>query len=1213
MSKKSVWSLMLLLLNPGWILAAGTVTEYSRELPADYRHSNERFNNYPGSLLGPRIAWAEPHVLGELKLLIVLPWGAAHEAVELRSRIPADVSLITMADWDKWVNPAAAESAYEPVPGDGSALTDTAHRLLSAGYRYDAILIGKVRWSAIPPEVRTKIIEKVKGGTTLVWVSPWDVEGDLRNEMTLSGADNALSRTIQGAVPLGLLPLDVDFEQAAPKSYYPRRIGPPDIRTGKLGGGNVVWLDYQDRAIKPAHPADKRTIHAVTPWMYYADAALTPFLPDDDLFYDYYFSILGKALYTATGKTTPAQVRAAQPIVTINRQQLPSAPVSFAVNLANPELRDWSLMHEIRDRRGRVLHKGSAADAVAPGAGQGNFSPPLPRLPQGTYVVDVWALQRGAVLDWASCALVVADTKYVAAIQPAQESFARTDRIRGTVKLSTSPPPGLTTSVELWDTYDRLVAVTPLAKEGGEFTFPPVVAPLSRVYRLVAKVAEKDFVVDQAETWVGLPSNTVDDYQFIMWANGIRTRANRILMHQCKQHAVTGYYDGVLYYPQREQLVESADALAQNNLLANPYSLHAVLRITPDEPLEKTVTGMTNWMQPRIEAYRRYGVMAYSTCEECYIDRKEGAWENPEALNDYRAYLKERYGDVSKLNEIWGSAFKDFAEINPISFVEAKSSRQPTRWLEQELHKTDRFNRMYERIYEAIQKGDPGARMSFDCIGGMDYDWPRMSKIVTSYTQAPLEAFRKGQGNLAGTWIGYYLNENNEWTMRTVPWRYLFQGGTHVHWWPAAYAFTADLSEPMLCMKQAAEECRELESGVGKLLISSRKRLDPILILWSNTSYYAGILNPGETSWEAARQRFENLLRHTGLDYQAVDAGFIEKELAYGDQQRVLILPACQSISRQGVAKIKAFAEAGGMVIADFPPAVVDEYLRPYGTPTAAGKVEFETCARCKGQKRIEVGNVWQACPACGGTGQTMKGAAAPSHSLLDDVFDFSRQGARKVGKGYGLFLKGSPVRSEEWGAIRKSLIEQAGVRGDVEVQDPLGNLRTDLRWYVFDNGRAVLLGILPDRAVSHPPAEALVVKLSAKAHVYDVRRRQYLGHTDVLRTGILPAEAKLLALLPERIDGLNVSLSKDTSKAGDVLELSGALAPASLKECRMVVRIEVSRSGAVQEAYTKNVGFQGSFTHWIPLALNQEKGSYRVKVVEVISGFTQEMSFDVK
>ena len=1210
MKKNLVCLLFLFALTPGFAFAAGTVTAYSRDLPADYRHSYARFNNYPGSLFGPRIAWADPHVLGKLKLLIILPWGTAHEAVELRSRISADVSLITIARHDRWVNTTSGEPAYEPVPAE--ALMDTAHPLLSAGFRYDAILIGKVRWSVIPSAIRTKILTKVKGGTALVWISPWDVEASLRKQMALSDADNALAGTIRATVPLAILPLDVDFEKTAPKSYHPRRIGPPDIRVGKLGGGNVVWLDYQDRAIKPSHANDKRTVHGVTPWRYYAGTALTPFLPDDDLYYDYYYSILGKALYHAAGKATAAKVRARQPVVTVQRQKLPCAPVLFALSLANPELRDWSLAYEVRDRENRVLRKGPVGEVVLSN-GKGRFSLALPRLRRGTYVVDVWALQRGAVLDWASSALVVTDVKYIEALQPAKEFFGRTDHIRGTVKFATPPAEGLSSAVELWDTYGRLVAATQLAKDTGAFDFPPVVAPRSRAYRLVAQVKGRDFVIDQAEVWVGLPSNDVDDYQFMMWANGIKARRNRTVMHQCKQYAVTGYYDGVLYYPQREQIFESADALAQNNLLANPYSCHLVLDVTVNRPLAKTVDQITNWVRRRVEAFRRYGVMAYSTCEECHINRKEGAWDNPEALRDYRAYLKQRYGDMTKLNEIWGSTFTDFEQITPISFVEAKTSRQPTRWLEQELHKVERFNRVYELMYQAIRNDDPGARMSLDCIEGMDFDWPRMAKIARAYTQCPLESFRKGEGNLVGTWMGYYLHAMDECTMRITPWRYLFQGGTHVTWWPVRFAFTADLSEPMRCMKQAAEECRELESGAGKLLLSSQKRVDPILLLWSNSSYCAGIFNPGEVSWKAARKRFDNLLRHAGLECQAVGAEFVETSLRYGERQRVLILPACQSISRKGVEKIKAFAEAGGVVIADFPPAVVDEYLRPYGQSGSEREVTFEACRRCQGKKRVEVGHVWQACPACGGTGRIMKGGAAPSHSLLEDVFDFSKQGAKKVGKGYGLFLRGSPSRREEWGAIRKSLVEFAGLRGDVEVQDPLGNLRTDVQSYVFDNGRARFLGMLPDRALNNPPGENVTVELDHKAHVYDVRRRQYLGHTEQVRTGILPAEAKLLAFLPERIEGLNVSMPRQTGKPGDVLEIEGSLLPPSLKDSRLVVRIEVFRDGKVQPAHTKNLAFQGRFTYPIPLALNQKPGVYCAKVMEVISGYTQVLTFHVE
>ncbi|HOL21324.1 MAG TPA: beta-galactosidase [bacterium] len=1188
---------------------AGTVKEYSYTVSDGYRYSNERFNNYPCSLYGPRIEWAQPFALGKLKLLIIIPWGSCYEVPELCSRIPAEVNLITTASSGKWVNPGSGEPAYEPVPVDGVALNDTAHRLLSAGYKYDAIIIAKVKWSIIPPVIQDKILAKVKAGTALVWISPWDVNDELQKQMALT-TDSTLLGIIQSKVPLEILPLDVDFEQTAPKSYFPRRIGPPDIRTGKLGGGRIVWLDYKDRAVKH----ESLTVANVTPWLYYAEGALTPYLPDDNLYYDYYYSILGKVLYYAAGKTTPAQLSARQQVVKIKRQELPGSPVSFHLTLSSQEVKDLSLIYELRDRNNYVIKKGER-DNVSLSSGQTVFSPPLPLLTQGLYVVDIWVLQRGLVLDWASSGLIVTDTKYIESVQMEKEFFAPNDHIRGTVKFAVEPEKNLSVSAELWDTYNRLVAVKNIDRGDG-FDFSPIAYPLSRTYRIVVQIKEKDFVVDSAEKWFGIPSSRVDDYQFIMWANGIKTRSGRITMYQCKKYGVTGYYDGCLYYPQREQIFESADNLAQNNLLANPYSIHAVLRITPQEPFHKTVNGLIEWLKRRLDAYRKYGTMAYSTCEECYIDKNQGAWENPEALKDYHNYLKERYGTIAKLNDIWGSNFQNFDEIQFITFMEAKTTGQPTRWLEQELHRVERFNSMYELIYQAIQNDDPGARMSLDCIGGMDFDWPRMAKITRCYTQAPLEFFNKDKKNLVGTFIGYYFGAMDEWTMRITPWQYLFQGGTHIHWWPVSYAFTADRSEPMLCFKQAAEECRELEGGTGKLLISSKKRVDPILLLWSNNSYYASTVYPGEIRWENARASFENMLRHTGLDYQAVGEDFIETSLSYGENQRVLILPACQSISRRGVEKIKEFVAAGGLVIADFPPAVVDEYLRPYGDKKADSKIEFEVCPKCKGEKRIYAGgagNVLQTCPLCGGTGQVVKGGTVPSSSMLDALFDFNEQGVKKFGKGYGLYLKGSPNRREEWGAIRRILIEKGGVRGDIEVNDIYGNLRTDVRSYVFDNGNILFLGILPDRTINNPPGESITIKLGNKMHVYDVRLHKYLGETDRVQTGILPSEAKLLAFLPARIDCLNLSLSKYTARPGDVIEVKGSLAPASLKSSTMVARIEVSLNGEIQDAYTKNLDFQGNFTYPIPLALNQQRGEYIVKVMELVSGYTQELKFNVK
>ena len=241
------------------------------------------------------------------------------------------------------------------------------------------------------------------------------------------------------------------------------------------------------------------------------------------------------------------------------------------------------------------------------------------------------------------------------------------------------------------------------------------------------------------------------------------------------------------------------------------------------------------------------------------------------------------------------------------------------------------------------------------------------------------------------------------------------------------------------------------------------------------------------------------------------------------------------------------------------------------------------------------------------------KGGAAPTKSILDNVFDLTAPGARKCGKGYALFLKGSPDKREEWGGVRRSLIERAGIRGDVEVQDQLGNLHTDVRSYIFDNGRAIFLGVLADRTCSDPPGEELLIKLNRAFHVYDVRRHQYLGETDSVHTGILPCEPKLLAFLPERLAGLEVSLAKDAYKPGDVVELRGTLFPSTLKDVSTVVHVDVLHEGKALEAHACNVAFQGALDHPIPLSLNQDKGYYEIRTTEVISGYAQTLKFEVK
>jgi hypothetical protein len=1233
---------LLLLLTIGG-LSAQTVTEYSRQTPPDYKHSNTRFGNYPGSYFTPRIEWGRPLATGQLNLLVFLPLRAAHESVELASRLDAKVDIVTTTnninprgnwEWFQSWKGDGKYSFYAPIPTE-QALNDRAMVLLSPAYRHNAIIIGKIKWRVIPEDIRKGILAKVKGGAALIFVSPRDVDADLQASMNLTDGAKPLSvvakslaESINATVPLAKLPLDMDLEPLYP-DYPPRKVGPLEIRTGKLGEGNVVFLQYNDMF-------NKEALSDPGGWWYHSlDLGLTPLVDAnvDDLFYNYYYSILAKAIIYASGRESGGmRVRPDSVDTTVARKDLPATPVIFRVSSDSLVLPGALLYYEIRDRLNNVIAKGEKEieqkdDSIA-------FAPRFPALKQGLYMTDAWIKRGGMVLDWASAAVTVTDISYLKSVVAEKEFFGRDEGISGNITLKKPVPSGYKVVAELWDTYNRLEQRVELKGGDPKFNFDKIQYPLSRAYRIVCKVESGDFVLDEQETWAGLPSNEFDEFQFIVWGaySGFSSRSNERRMILSKEYGVTAYLDGIQALFPPSMFRQAAYNLAKNNIKAWPLCAHMAglyvgeeykgLGMIGDFQKDTWKEGLTKWFLPKIEAYKRYGTLAYGIDSESKISPDDAKWNNPAALRDYRIYLKGRYGNIDNLNRIWGSVFGSFDDIGLVTFMDARTGRQPTRWLEQNLYKRDRFNSVAEYAAGLVREFDPGARVGIDiaCVPLDSYDIPRMTKVIDAFIQSDLEHFDKEKDKSrvsAGWWFGFYERCTTEWHMRTKPWESLFRGGNALGWWHNKATFTPDLSEPLLCFKQASEEIHEIHSGFDRLLMSSDKRLDPILVLWSNNSRVASVYNPLETTWDGAIANFINMLRRTGIDYQCVGADFIADKLQFGDKQRVLILPASQSVSRKNVEKIKAFASAGGLVVADYMPAVMDEYLRPYGQDTKSLKsaVKFETCPKCKGKKIMHLGGAGDPlgpCPVCGGNGKVVKGESQAMKSALDEMFNFTQKGVKKYGHGHGLFLAGSPLK-DEWRAIRNTLIKHGGITGNIEVLDILGNTRTDLKTFVFDNGPAMFVGVLPDSTVAAPPGEEFILKTDKAMHIYNARMQSYLGFSDSVTAGILPAQAKLFALLPARIQGLALESPKTDYDPGEIVTLDIKTLPDTLKAVTLAVRIELLKDGKPVEPYTKKLAVKGAASHHIPLALNQAKGEYSVRLTEIISGQRTEMKFEVR
>ena len=151
-----------------------------------------------------------------------------------------------------------------------------------------------------------------------------------------------------------------------------------------------------------------------------------------------------------------------------------------------------------------------------------------------------------------------------------------------------------------------------------------------------------------------------------------------------------------------------------------------------------------------------------------------------------------------------------------------------------------------------------------------------------------------------------------------------------------------------------------------------------------------------------------------------------------------------------------------------------------------------------------------------------------------------------------------------------------------------------------------------PQSAID-PSGEEFILKTDKKMHIYNVRMHSYLGYSNSITAGILPTQAKLFALLPARIYGLALKPRKKDYLPGEVVTLDIKTMPDALKDISLAVRLELLKDNSVIPAYTKKIAVKGTASHHIPLALNQEKGDYVIRLTEVITGNRQNMEISVR
>jgi hypothetical protein len=580
-------------------------------------------------------------------------------------------------------------------------------------------------------------------------------------------------------------------------------------------------------------------------------------------------------------------------------------------------------------------------------------------------------------------------------------------------------------------------------------------------------------------------------------------------------------------------------------------------------------------------AYAPYGPYVWSHGDESlYSEDPDVDW-GPDALKRFRQEAKRMYGGtLETLNKEWETAYADWEKIMPLTFEEAKASKNYAPWVVHRLSSNALFAEFYEKVGDFLRINDPGARTGFE--GGFSITkpnrgsdlWrlPKHVQLLQAYHSENIEmeilrCFAPAHA-VRGLWYGTYgptwgLGPSTIEYCHYHPWYSLFHSLNSSWWWTNGSpggprsGYAQDMTS-LPFMEARTRALRQIKRGIGKLLLASKRQNDKIAIHYSESSkmvdcFYQKSANSWCKAWVNALMAVARMLEDAGFQYDFVSYEQIENGRLENDGFKAFFMPHSRAISKLEAERIISFAANGGVVLADIMPALHNE----------------------KGARR--------------------------KPSRLQELFSDSSKAALygESWNDYGLIHKSTTTDWRQlegrWNEMSRLLAKHVNIRPAVRIT---GQDMPPVEIARFDAGGVEFVGLIRSYFLYDNGEYSATVEFDRKGYVYDVRQGKLLGHTNTIPIN-LDYQAQLFALSPYRIDGIGV-----TAKGKYVeitLETSSRVGPGL-----HVFHLSVfGPDGEERRWYSQNiVAASGKAKAHIPFALN-DKGDFTIAVRDVTSGLT--------
>lgn len=621
-------------------------------------------------------------------------------------------------------------------------------------------------------------------------------------------------------------------------------------------------------------------------------------------------------------------------------------------------------------------------------------------------------------------------------------------------------------------------------------------------------------------------------------------------------------------------------------------------------------------LQESAHVFSPYRPYFYDLGDESGIADLAAFWDfdfSDHSLDAMRRWLRQRYGTLAALNSQWGSHFDDWNLVIPdtTNIAMARADGNFSSWADMKEWMDVAYADALKMGNDAIRAVDPHAYVGIagaQMPGWGGYDYWRITQAITAVEPYDIgnniEIIRSFKPDMPVITTSF---AHGNWEKHRV-WYELLHGNRGLILWDDKNEF---ISRDGVLAGRAAETrpyYTEIRSGLGALLINSRREADPIAIHYSQASMRTEWMlahKPAGPAWAergSASERMNSeflrlreswcrLIEDHSLQYNFVAYAQIERGELLRRGYRVLVLPRSTSLSAAEAAGIRTFVEQGGTLLADREPGTYDEHSRQLEkgrlADLFAGLPSGPVAEKAFGKGRVVL--------------------------LGLDVLDYHQQ--RLMEKEHGTWL-----------AVGK-LLAAASVTPQFAASNAAGEPAVGIEVHRFRNGAAQLVALLsnPQLRVNElgPPEfrsnarfeKPLRVTLSLPRPMYvsDVRTGKGWGRVKQVPVETNPYEPSLLLVTDAPMPQLLVSAPVRVAR-GAIANIGLGFAGNS-PLAKNVFHVDVvDPSGKAVGYYSKNVlAPSGSAEFRIPLAANDTPGVWHVRVKDAATAQTASFQMEVE